>query len=151
VGDGSKSSPGSPTGRPLGGLKTLTVQPLAPLAAAPSSSVHGAPLLPLPATGIGFRCPSRRCQDKPPYTKSCGYLQHLNQQYSTEEAQSFRIPAQLLDIVKCRTCGQFCTNTKGLKMHQTRHRSSAVPPLAGQLPPTTPLTPLPPSQFRLIY
>ncbi len=64
-------------------------------------------------------------------------------QHSIEEAQSFRIPAQLPDIVKCRTCGQFCTNAKGLKMHQTRHRSSAVPPLAGQLPPTTPPTPLP--------
>ena len=63
---------------------------------------------------------------------------------STEEVQSFRIPAQLPDIVKCRSCGQFGTNTKGLKRHQTRHRSSVVPPLAGQLPPTTSPTPLPP-------
>ena len=144
--DGSEGPSGS------GGLATSSVQSLAPLAAAPSSSVRNASLLPLPTTGIGFRCPSRRCQDKPPYTKSCGYLQHLNnQQHSTEEAQSFRIPAQLPEIVKCRTCGQFCTNTKGLKMHKTCHRSSVVPPLAGQLPPTTPHLPSPLSQFRMIY
>ena len=96
--DGSEGPSGS------GGLATSSVQSLAPLAAAPSSSVQNASLLPLPATGIGFRCPSRRCQNKPLYTKSCGYLQHLNQQHSAEEAQSFRIPAQLPDIVKCRTC-----------------------------------------------
>ncbi len=92
--DGSEGPSGS------GGLATSSVQSLAPLAAAPSSSVRNASLLPLLTTGIGFRCPSRRCQDKPPYTKSCGYLQHLNQQHSTEEAQSFRIPAQLPEIVK---------------------------------------------------
>jgi hypothetical protein len=29
-------------------------------------------------------------------------------------------------------------------MHQTRHKASVVPPLAGQLPITTPPTPIPP-------
>ena len=77
---GSKSSPESPPGRPQGGLETLSfIQPLAPLAAAPSSSLRGAPLRLLPATEIGFLCPSRRCQNNPLCAKASGYLQHLNQ------------------------------------------------------------------------
>ena len=82
--------------------------------------------------------------EKHPYAKASGYLQHLNQQHSAEEAQFFRVPAQLPDIVK--GWPWFCTNNMGLKMHQTCHTFSVVTPLAGRLSSTAhpTLEPVPP-------
>jgi hypothetical protein len=57
------------------------------------------------------------------------------------------IPAQLPEIVKCRTCGQFCTNNRVLKRHRSATRlQRADTPLAGQLPSTAlpTLEPVPP-------
>ena len=100
---------------------------------------------PLPPEGIGFRCPSPRCRDKGLYAKASGFIQHLNQQHKLEEAQSLRIPARLPDIVKCRLCGKFCQNAKGLASHQKqKHKQSVVVPSpAGQHPAEAPAPPAP--------
>ena len=60
---------------------------------------------PLPATGKGFKCLSRRCRDKLPYATAAGYIQHLNQQHKLE-AHSLCLPNRVPDIVKCRDCNR---------------------------------------------
>ena len=138
------SGAGGPAGTPVTlpfsrslGLPPATM--VAPLAAPPV--LGGAIPRPLPATGIGFTCPSPRCRDKLPYAKACGYIQHLNQQHHLEEAQSLRIPTRLPDIVKCRPCGHFCQNAKGLASHKKQTHRPSPGADGGQLPPADVLPP----------
>ena len=127
--------PSSGTVGPPGAPVAALGPPLVP-GAYPSE--RGVPR-PLPATGIGFCCPSPRCRrdKRGAYAKASGFIQHLNQQHKLEEAQSLRIPDRLPDIVKCRLCGTFCQNAKGLAAHQKhKHKQqSVVPSPAGQLNP----------------
>ena len=97
----------------------LAPEVLAPPPAPPDTRplLRGPPP-PLPATGIGFNCPSRRCRDKLPYATAAGYIQHLNQQHKLEEAHSLRLPNHLPDIVKCRDCNHFCQNARCLQAHE---------------------------------
>jgi hypothetical protein len=88
---------------------------------------------PLSATGIGFKCLSRRCRNKLPYSTAAGYIQHLNQQHKLEEAHSLRLPNRLPDIVECRDCNHFCQNARGLQSHELgpMHAGSMIPPVRG--------------------
>ena len=122
----------------------------------------GGPPPPLPATGIGFKCLSRRCRDKLPYATAAGYVQHLNQQHKLEEAHSLRLPManRLPDIVKCRDCNHFCQNARGLQAHRRgpMHAGSVIPPVVvGPSPPSgaapvvpDPLTPDPSIEAPLL-
>jgi hypothetical protein len=119
----------------------LAPEVLAPPTAPPDTRLllRGPPP-PLPPTGIGFNCPSRRCRDKLPYATAAGYIQHLNQQHKLEEAHSLRLPNRLPDIVKCRDCNHFCQNARGFLAHERglMHAGGSVIPSAGGPSPLTP-------------
>ena len=105
--------------------------PAAPL---PSRSppIRFAPPPPLPATGIGFKCPAPHCRDKLPYVNAARYIQHLNSRHHGEGPYSLRISGRLPNITTYRDCSKFCLNAKGLAAHRKHtHKKICGPRVCG--------------------